>query len=169
MNHDSDYGGGSGAQSRCVPDVGTAEALWSDRDYAWIDAPGDILRGGWTYYIAPLDPAAGAPCPNRGGFRGTLSESATVAICCANHCGLNNEQASTIRGVNNVNTQSLNQPTGADSWSEHPGSFAVSGHDGQVSPHLHQLRFQLLDSFLASAAVHVLRDAAGARRLPALL
>ena len=61
MNHDSDYGGGSGAQSRCVPDVGTAEALWSDRDYAWIDAPGDILRGGWTYYVAPLDPAAGAP------------------------------------------------------------------------------------------------------------
>ena len=64
MNHDSDYGGGSGAQSRCVPDVGTAEALWSDRDYAWIDAPGDILRGGWTYYIAPLDPAAGSAAPS---------------------------------------------------------------------------------------------------------
>jgi hypothetical protein len=32
----------------CIEGVAATEALWSDRDYAWVEAPAEILSGAWT-------------------------------------------------------------------------------------------------------------------------
>ena len=92
-----------------------SEALWSDRDYSWMEGPTDILDGAWTYVRVPLEVPHGAPCPHEGGFRGTVAETATVAICCANHCDAG-----------------LNVPVSSDGavFSEHPGQFSITGHEG---------------------------------------
>ena len=51
-----------------------------------------------------LEPQAGAPCSDpanlaqngrEGGFKGTISMAAVVAICCANHCGTENNPVDT--------------------------------------------------------------------------
>lgn len=101
--------------TRCIAAVLGSEALWSDRDYAWEEGPGDILDGAWTYVRVPLEVGHGAPCPHEGGFRGTVAETATVAICCANHCAAG-----------------LNVPVSSDGavFSEHPGMFSITQHDG---------------------------------------
>jgi hypothetical protein len=40
--------------SACIEGVSETEALWSDRDYAWVEAPADILSGAWTCVILLL-------------------------------------------------------------------------------------------------------------------
>ena len=99
------------SQGDCIEGVGADVKLWSNRDYAFIDAPSDVLGGQWTYQRVNLD--GDRPCGAEGGFDGTISEKANVAICCANHCG------------------SENTPTGAGDWFEHAGSFAISQHGGE--------------------------------------
>ena len=62
----------------------------------------------------PLETGSGAPCQYEGGFKGRINEVATVAVCCANHCG------------------SINTPTGVSTqWSPHPGTFSITQHDGE--------------------------------------
>ena len=82
----------------------------SDRSYSWKEAPADILDGVWTYMVVPLEVGSGAPCVNEGGFRGSISETATAAICCNNACN-----------------KGPNVPTGATGWVEHPGTFSMNG------------------------------------------
>ena len=109
---DGSYGTGmNGGQTHCIQEAGQNGLLWSDRDYSWQTAPSDILDGGWSYIVGPLEAGSGAFCPTEGGFRGSVAEEATIAICCANHCG-------------------NPQPTGATGWQQHPGQWAISGHDG---------------------------------------
>ena len=82
--------------TECYDNVEAGTPLWMDRNYAWIDGPSDLIDGGWTYFRVSLEPGAGAPCsdpqnPNangrEGGFDGNIAADATIAICCANHCG----------------------------------------------------------------------------------
>ena len=62
----------------------------------------------------PLETGSGAPCPHEGGFRGKIAETATVAVCCSNHCG------------------SINNPNGVSTpWSQHPGTWSITGHSGK--------------------------------------
>merc|ERR1711937_791969 len=77
----------SSSTTDCSEDVDSDEALWSDRSYYWIDAPDDIMNTFHTYVQVPLETGEGAPCSAEGGFEGTLASDATIAICCANHCG----------------------------------------------------------------------------------
>ena len=104
----------SDTSSECQFQVDSSATLWSDRSYAWVSGPSDILDGMWSYVRVPLEVNSGAPCPSEGGFRGSVREDAVVAVCCANHCG------------------GPNQPTGSVSvWTEHPGTWAISGHGGE--------------------------------------
>eukprot|EP01052_Picozoa_sp_SAG31_P002849 SAG31_NODE_103_length_25164_cov_12.124317_17_plen_384_part_00 len=112
----------SAGQANCIEHVGTGEEperLWSDRDYAWVEGPTDILDGQWSYMQVPLETAAGAPCPQEGGFDGTIGVSASIAICCANHCG-------------RENTPRVTGNAAAVDWMQHPGSFSITGHGGTV-------------------------------------
>ena len=111
----------SDTQSTCITDVGASFTghsgtleLWSDRHYAWITAPGDIMDGEWTYMRVALETSAGAPCSHEGGFHGTLTSDSAVAVCCANHCGR------------------TNVPTDASTvWVEHPGKWSITQHPGE--------------------------------------
>ena len=111
----------SDTQSTCITDVGASFTghsgtleLWSDRHYAWITAPGDIMDGEWTYVRVALETSAGAPCSHEGGFHGTLTSDSAVAVCCANHCGR------------------TNVPTDASTvWVEHPGKWSITQHPGE--------------------------------------
>ena len=117
--------------TECHDGVGLDVPLWMDRDYAWINGPSDILDGEWTYFRVSLEPGAGAPCsdpahPNQngreGGFRGNIAVPATIAICCANHCGSSNTP---------IDQDVLSEnPQTTMSWFVHPGTFAISGHGG---------------------------------------
>lgn len=103
----------SDTASECEFAVGASATLWTDRAYAWITGPTDILDGLWTYVRPALEVNSGAPCRTEGGFRGSIREDANVAVCCANHCG------------------DENRPVGSDlTWSEHPGTFSITGHGG---------------------------------------
>ena len=60
----------SDTQSTCITDVGASFTghsgtleLWSDRHYAWITAPGDIMDGEWTLQpsIQRISISASAP------------------------------------------------------------------------------------------------------------
>lgn len=118
---DSSYEGCRGTctgEDSCVVGVGADVPLWNDRTYAFIDGPSDLLGGSWTYLRVMLEgDGSESPCGGgggggtEGGFVGTLSEPAAVAVCCANHCG------------------TANVPTGADGWFAHPGSFAITDHN----------------------------------------
>eukprot|EP01051_Picozoa_sp_SAG22_P018983 SAG22_NODE_3363_length_1758_cov_1.231465_1_plen_306_part_00 len=103
--------------SVCVPAVAASDTLWIDRNYAWAEseAPTDLLDGEWSYMRTALEVGSGAPCPTEGGFRGTISESTVAAICCANHC-----QRATA-----------NLPTGGGAWTQHPGTFSSTEHQGE--------------------------------------
>ncbi len=118
--------------TQCYDNVGADVPLWMDRSYAWIDGPNDVLMGGWTYFRVSLEPQAGAPCsdpanPNQngreGGFNGNIAKPATVAICCANHCGSVNTPID--QDVTTANPQSTL------TWVVHPGTFAITGHGGE--------------------------------------
>eukprot|EP01046_Picozoa_sp_COSAG06_P018904 COSAG06_NODE_1330_length_9845_cov_6.248204_2_plen_1304_part_00 len=106
------------AADECIKGVQQMDTLWRDRDYGWTTAPADILDGRWTYVRPALEVGEGAPCPNEGGFAGTLDQPAVVAICCANHCGDENTPTAESDGV-------------ALSWTIHPGTWALSGHGGE--------------------------------------
>ena len=112
-NCDNNCNNFRGAPTECIQGITQAQLLWSDRDYAWQTAPADILSGGWTYVRVPLETGSGAPCATEGGFQGSIQTQATVAVCCANHCG------------------SINTPVGVTAnWSPHPGSYTITQHDG---------------------------------------
>ena len=108
--NDETYSGSSSGQSwECTEGVTTMTTVWTDRQYSWTDAPTDFLDGGWTYVRVPMDVPSAAPCSTEGGFEGELNVAATVAICCANHCG------------------SINNPSGVTAkWVPHPGSYAIT-------------------------------------------
>jgi len=101
--------------AECNFSVGSSAPLWSDRDYAWIEGPTDILSNKWTYMQVALEVGSGAPCPHEGGFRGAIREDAVVAVCCANHCGQSNRPMGSLQD---------------DVWTEHPGTWAITGHGG---------------------------------------
>ena len=106
-------------ENDCVSPVVPSEPLWSDRQYAWIDGPTDIMDGDWTYIRVPLETGSGAPCPHEGGFSGSISVEAVVAVCCANHCGSENMPTA-------VGPSGMAAPT----WLQHPGAFEITGHPG---------------------------------------
>ena len=126
--------------SECIDGVTPDVGLWlnpqNNRDYQWTSAPTDMLGGGWGYAKASLEPSQGGPCATpssvnnniwydpgnvgvgqaarKGGFRGTIGAAATIAICCANHCGR------------------TNVPTDASTvWVEHPGKWSITQHPGE--------------------------------------
>jgi hypothetical protein len=100
----------SGGPSKCIQGVKIGQKTWLDRNYAFMKAPGNLLSGDWGYNEVNLDGAK--PCKTEGGFKGTLKERASVAICCANHC------------------HKGNVPTGGGMWSAHPGKFSITQHPG---------------------------------------
>ena len=103
-----------------------------DRSYAWTTGPSDVLAGGWVYFRVSLEPGSGAPCSDpanptangrEGGFDGNIAVPATIAICCANHCGRANTPID-----KDVLTDS---PSSTMTWWVHPGTFAISNHGGE--------------------------------------
>ena len=105
----------------------------SDRDYAFVDAPNDILNSGWTYISSAMD-TGDPPCkPNdmtpampeyQGGFKGKIPAGALVGICCANH----HDQFELADGEFPV----VSGPGGSDiTWYKHNGNFEISNHGGE--------------------------------------
>jgi len=88
--------------------------LWINRNYGWTTAPSQLLSGHWTYVRVNLDGTR--PCANEGGWKGQVTETTDIAICCANHCGKTN----------------LPYITGDASypWYKHSGSFSITQHGG---------------------------------------
>ena len=118
--------------TQCYDGVGADVPLWMDRNYAWTSGPSDLIGGGWTYFRVSLEPQAGAPCsdpanPNQngreGGFNGNIAVVATVALCCANHCGSANTPID--QGV------TTSSPSSTLTWTVHPGSYSITGHGGE--------------------------------------
>ena len=117
--------------TQCYDDVAADVPLWMDRNYAWTTGPTDVLTGGWTYFRVSLEPQAGAPCSDpqnptqngrEGGFNGNIAKPATIAICCANHCGSTNTPI-------DLDVLTAN-PQSTLTWIVHPGTFAITGHGG---------------------------------------
>ena len=135
--------------SECIDGVTPDVGLWlnpqNNRDYQWTSAPTDMLGGGWGYAKASLEPSQGAPCATpssvnnniwydpgnvgvgqaarKGGFRGTIGAAATIAICCANHCGETNTPVDQDLLSDN--------PSSTIDWVMYPGSFGISRHSGE--------------------------------------
>ena len=118
--------------TECYDGVSTDVPLWMDRSYAWTTGPSDVLAGGWVYFRVSLEPGSGAPCSDpanptangrEGGFDGNIAVPATIAICCANHCGRANTPID-----KDVLTDS---PSSTMTWWVHPGTFAISNHGGE--------------------------------------
>jgi hypothetical protein len=58
-----------------------------------------------------------------GGFNGNIAGPATIAICCANHCGRANTPIDQdVLGSN---------PQSTMTWTVHPGTFAITNHGGE--------------------------------------
>eukprot|EP01052_Picozoa_sp_SAG31_P002850 SAG31_NODE_103_length_25164_cov_12.124317_18_plen_374_part_00 len=123
----------------CVEGAQALDELWRDRHYGWVTAPADILDGQWTYMQVAMEHSQGAPCNDpahpdnngrEGGFKGTTTTDSIAAICCANHCGSENTPVDN-GGDPSDSTPVSASPTSALSWTVHPGTYAISDHDGQ--------------------------------------
>ena len=73
------------------------------------------MNGDWAYRKVPLETGNGAPCSTEGGFKGSVSEESLVAICCANHCGKQNDPTISSSGV---------------SFYKHDGTWPITNHGG---------------------------------------
>jgi hypothetical protein len=105
---------GEGAGT-CTQTITASTNIWTDRSYAWGEAPSDLLGGDWAYRSSPM--STGPICDTEGGFKGNVKEKSLVAMCCASHCGSIN--VPTVHGVAEFE------------WYTHDGAFAISNHGGE--------------------------------------